>query len=60
MLTPPLLTAISQGETPVLGPSPVLPWGWPGLAGGRCSCPEALARLARRESTDSTEGIFWG
>lgn len=39
----PLLTALREGDTPVLGPSPVLLWGWPGLAGGRSSCPEATA-----------------
>lgn len=29
-LTPTLLTALRQGDTPVLGWSPVLPQGWPG------------------------------
>lgn len=59
-MTPPLLTAVSQGDSIVLGQSPILPWNWLGLAGGRSSCPEAVALLASREFTDTTEGIFWG
>lgn len=46
-MTPTLLTALRQGDTPVLGWSPVLPQGWPGW--------HLLAQLAGEDVPEEEE-----